>query len=86
MPLLVGQALAHAVQQRLGAGVRLDLEGCAERLLRLAIAVLAHQRVAEHLEGVEATRGQAQRRAGRGLGARPVALLEQQLAEREPRR
>ena len=81
--LLLGHARARRpgpcwmrVEQRPRVRVVADLEGGAQRLRGLAVAVLAHERVAQPLPGLGVARVDGQGRARRRLRARPVAGLQ----------
>ena len=80
---LVVHPLADAGQQRAGGVVVPDVQGGLDRVRRLRVAVLAHERVAEAEERVAVARLERQRGAGGGLRARPVLGLQHDLHERD---
>ena len=79
MPALVLQPLLDAGQQRAGLRVVLDLERGAQHLGGLAVAVLAHERVAQVLPHADVPAVDGERGPGRRLRARPVPGLDQRL-------
>ncbi len=85
---LVREALLDALDQEPDGGVVVHLEGGAQGLQGLAVAVLPHEAIAQADPGVEAARVEGQDGPRRHLYPRPVAdvLVDLQEPQKGPRR